>query len=304
MRAAWNKITAAARFPNYRNSYARTAAAATAITGSGGVSFGVPAPAATGTETFAGPGGVSFGAPALTGAAVQTFSATGGVAFGAPALAATGAEGFAGTGGVAFGGPALAGSGAGTFDAAGGVAFGGPAFAGSGGEGFDAAGSVTSGPPLLAGVGAEAFDGPGEVAFGGPALDGAGSALNAGDADGIGGVAFGAPALDGIGTVTAALPPVVPDGGGFIPAIYVRPAFGKNPERPPKRTRPDRSPEVVGRGGVSFGPPALHGTGAVTPPPTLPWPGNTTPLARQIARRTDPRALALATGVPAAAFGG
>jgi hypothetical protein len=95
-----------------RNSHLITQPAAeAAITGTGGVTFQVPALAATGLEKFTATGAEIFAHPTLAGTGAEKFVATGSETFRVPAIAGSGTNLLAitGTGAVAFQVPALSG---------------------------------------------------------------------------------------------------------------------------------------------------------------------------------------------------
>jgi hypothetical protein len=160
------------------------------VTGSGGVSFGAPALAASGAETIGGTGATAFGAPALAGSGVETIAASGGVSFGAPSLAAAGTEAIAGTAAVVFGAPSLAGSGGvgDTATGSGAVVFGAPVLAGTGLESIAGVGAVVVGVAGLAGTGLEAITGTGGVTIGAPVVAGTNISSAAGSARSVLGV--------------------------------------------------------------------------------------------------------------------
>jgi hypothetical protein len=289
MRAAWNKITAAARFPNYRNSYARTAAAAAqtySYTGTGGIIFAGAAGTARTRAYPANAAGLVFAGTAGRNR-TRAYPTAGGLTF-AGTGATTRTWTYTPSGGLTLSGSAATARTL-VYPASGGLSFGGTAPIARTRVGAQAGGGVT-----LGGTGATAREwvglAAGGVQFGGSAttsFTSAGPATH--DYTGTGGLVFGGSAATAF---VPARPVPTPDtGGGFIPGLWVREPF----QKPARKGRTGREYVYAGSGGLVLGGLALvafvPGPVRVAPRPPVP-------------RRTDPRALALATGVPAAAFGG
>jgi hypothetical protein len=222
------------------------------ITGTGGIAIGAPSLGGSGDVTVppaTGTGGIVISVPTLggTGDAAGPPTGTGGLAISKPSFAGAGEVSLTGSGGIAISRPTLGGTGTVISTGTGGIVISRPSFTGAGAVISTGSGGLVISKPSFTGAGAVIVSGSGGIVIGRPAL-GATGAVSPPPVSGSGGITVNVPSLGGIGTVTAT-------GTGGI--AISRPSLGGT------GTAVDPG---SGSGGILIGPPSFAGAGGFTPP--------------------------------------